>query len=83
MSLEVEARTWVTEPGSESASEVETVWIESMTASEGFCFLIVAQMVSMLVSGRNFRLSVLRPKRVRRSLTCWADSSADTYNENC
>src|SRR5581483_3395356 len=73
------ARTCVTLPGVPVASGSCTVWIESITTTDGCSASIAVATDGIAVSARIQRCGGSSPgSRSARRRTCWADSSADT-----
>ena len=73
-------RTCTTEPGDEPSSGSTTVWMESITTSEGAMVSIEEMMLGNDISGKSQRSGRNAPSRSARRRTCCALSSAVTYN---
>ena len=80
VSCAAHSRTCDTEPGAAVSSPLYSVWIESITATVGFCSDTAAWIASSRISANRLTLPVARPSRRARSATCSADSSPVTYS---
>ena len=74
------SRTWVTEPGADSTVSSAIVCTLSITTRVGFTLSMAATMSPSDMADTSIVLEPLTPIRSARRRTCWALSSALTYN---
>ena len=76
--LAVISLTWLTLPGAESISSEYIVWIESIIINLASVLSTASSTLSISVSDKNIKLSLLIPSLSALIFTCSADSSPDT-----
>ena len=69
------------EPGAEGRSALYIIWMESMTTTSGFTFLICSMILARFVSARmksSDEFCVSTPSLCARRVSCCSDSSEVT-----